>query len=287
MAVRNQIEIPKKRKAKLMTKRLKKKIKKIVLTVTGSLLSITALGAIGTRLLIMSKDNVQQISTLALDSNQELEAGEVEIIAGSNEDTPVTIADTNIAEDGAILCDSIVQGARDNDLPDGEYTFRVTGKAGTTTETKNYLVELINFRDDVTYSLDEGQTAKTISLGDTTKTYKTLIVKYHKNLTVEKGVTVTATTVSNLTYKKGMYICVLGDLKNYGTISMTARGTYNLAGENVYLWKNIDETYEYVPALGATGGASQSTSTSNKVLNGRAGNAGTGRQTGGGGTGSR
>lgn len=29
---------------------------------------------------------------------------------------------------------------------------------------------------------------------------------------------------------------------------MTARGTYNQEGENVYLWKNLDGSYEYVPA---------------------------------------
>ena len=50
-----------------------------------------------------------------------------------------------------------------------------------------------------------------------------------------------------------MYLCVLGELKNNGTISMTARGTYNQAGENVYLWKNTDQTFEYVPANGASG----------------------------------
>lgn len=29
---------------------------------------------------------------------------------------------------------------------------------------------------------------------------------------------------------------------------MTARGTYNQEGENVYLWKNLDGSYEYVPS---------------------------------------
>lgn len=43
-----------------------------------------------------------------------------------------------------------------------------------------------------------------------------LIVKYHKNLKVDEGVTLTASTAVDengdeleLTYKKGMYICVL------------------------------------------------------------------------------
>jgi len=39
-----------------------------------------------------------------------------------------------------------------------------------------------------------------------------------------------------------------GDIHNEGEISMTARGTYDQEGENVYLWKNIDNSYEFVPA---------------------------------------
>ena len=205
------------------------------------------------------------------------------LIAGGT--TGSTINGITIASDGAIVCDSIVQGVKDCDLADGNYTFRVTGNNGTTTETKDYAVELINYADDVTYSLADGETSKTVSLGDTSTTYKMLVVKYHKNLTIGAGVTLTATTVSNLTYKKGMYICVLGNTVNNGSISMTARGTYNLSGENVYLWKNSNKTYEFVPAVGGTGGAAQSTSGSGACLNGRAGNAGIKRATGGGGTG--
>ena len=158
-----------------------------------------------------------------------------------------------IAEDGAIECDSIVQGVRDSELENGTYTFRITGNINGTNETKDYKVELINYYDDVIYELDEGQTSKTISLGDSSTEHKMLVVKYHKNLTINSGVTVTATNVSNLTYKKGMYLCVIGELKNKGTISMTARGTYNCAGENVYLWKNLDDSYEYIPSEGAAG----------------------------------
>ena len=116
-----------------------------------------------------------------------------------------------------------------------------------------------------------------------------LVVKYHKNLTIDSGVYVTATAVSSLTYKKGMYLCVMGELKNSGTISMTARGTYNQAGENVYLWKNIDNSYEYVPAVGGAGGASAALSgyTGNVSQRnpGNSGFSGTSRRTGGGGSG--
>ncbi|MBO5478752.1 MAG: cadherin-like beta sandwich domain-containing protein [Clostridia bacterium] len=192
-----------------------------------------------------------------------------------------------IAEDGAIVCDSIVQGVRDCDLQDGNYIFRVTGMVNGTKEVKDYAVELINYYDDVTYSLAKGETSKTISLGDTTTEYKMLVVKYHKDLTIDSGVTLTATNVSNLTYKKGMYLCVIGNLYNNGTISMTARGTYNQEGENVYLWKNADASFEYVPAVGGTGAPRKSYNALNtsKAIAGTKGTNGANRSTGGGGSG--
>ena len=65
---------------------------------------------------------------------------------------------------------------------------------------------------------------------------------------------------------------------------MTKRGTYNAEGENVYLWHNIDDTYEYVPAEGAQGLEGGMT-LSNYVKSSEKGNSGTGRQTGSGGRG--
>ena len=185
----------------------------------------------------------------------------------------VTHIETGISRDIAVhgvqIVESIVQGVRDADLPNGNYTFRVINGA----EKKDYEIELINYYDDVTYSSN-------VSLGDSTTEYKMLVVKYHKNLTINSGVTVTANRSGNYTYKKGMYLCVMGELKNYGTISMTARGTYNCAGENVYLWKNTDGTMDYVPAVGGAGAAAVS-----KNSSGRTGSTGSNRRTGGGGSG--
>ena len=178
------------------------------------------------------------------------------------------------------VLDSIVQGFRDNDLADGIYKIAVNNQL--------YDVEIINYYDDVKYSLAEGETSKTISLGDKSSEYRMLVVKYHKNLIIDEGVTLTANTAldengaeTNLTYKKGMYICVMGDIINKGNISMTARGTYNHEGENVYLWKNIDNSYEYVPAIGGAGGAGIK-STRNQAYVGNKGADGTIRATGGG-----
>jgi len=174
---------------------------------------------------------------------------------------------------------SIVQGFRDMDLPDGEYSVVV--------ENQPYIVELINYYDDMRYSLDTSDTEtseKIIELGDDSTEYKTLVVKYHKNLTVDEGVTLTAKRVNNLTYKKGMYICALGNIYNEGNITMTAHGTYNQEGENVYLWENIDNSYEYVPALGGVGGQGIKT-IKNQYKAGNKGADGTLRATGGGGSG--
>ena len=204
-------------------------------------------------------------------------------IVENREALPVEADVTNVtvAGDGTIICDSIVQGVRDTDLSDGTYTFRVNGKTSSgTTETKDYLVELINYRDDVTFSSN-------MSLGDASTEYKMLVVKFHKNLTINEGVTITANRSGNYTYKKGMYICVMGKLTNKGTISMTARGTYNQAGENVYLWKNEDNSFEYVPATGGAGAAARNIScySTSQSRVGETGGTGINRGTGGGGSG--
>ena len=191
--------------------------------------------------------------------------------------------------------DSIIDFTLNNDLPDGNYNITINGSidGGVTTENVTYPVEIKNFYDNVTYTSSSSSDG-IIELGDDTDEYKMLIVKYHKNLTIGEGVTLTANTHTTLiestnyelTYKKGMYINVAGKLTNNGTISMTARGTYNQEGENVYLYKNRDNTYEYVPALGATGGNSVYLRNAGCVtIGGSAGATGTNRQTGGGGSG--
>ena len=176
---------------------------------------------------------------------------------------------------------SIIQWVLNNDLPDGTYNVTVTGSTdgGTTTETITYPIELVNYYDNVTYST-------TTSLGDSTNTEKKmLVVKYHGDLTVNSGVTLTVTRNGNYTYYKGMFISVAGTLTNNGTITMSARGTWNLAGENVYLWRNEDSTYEYIPAVGASGGAKVSKTSGSGTVAGKTGSAGASRQTGGGGSG--
>ncbi len=194
---------------------------------------------------------------------------------------------SNTTEIKEVFCDSLVQGVYNNNLQDGMYIFRIKGKTNEgEEEEKDYLVELINEYEDVEYTVEED--GNLISLGDTSTDKKMLVVKYHKNLTIGAGVTVTANTVSNFTYKKGMFICVMGDLVNNGTISMTERGTFDEQGENVYLLKNSEDSFEYVPAEGALGGSAvqainkSGTTTQTK---GTSGATGENRSTGGGGSG--
>ena len=74
-----------------------------------------------------------------------------------------------------------------------------------------------------------------------------------------------------------------GTINNNGTISMTARGA-RAEGENVYLYENNNNTFEYIPAQGAKGGESLRKG-KNSGGNGINGYAGSKRQTGGGGSG--
>ncbi len=176
----------------------------------------------------------------------------------------------------AMKMKSIVQGFRDANLQDGEYSIVVN--------KQEYTVELINIYDE------NKVYAENTELGDESTEYKTLVVKYHGDLTINEGVTLTAKTVKGLTYKKGMYLCVLGNIYNNGTISMTARGTYNQEGEDVYLWKNIDNSYEYVPKDGGAGGkgityAWTSRNSHDVAWYGEQGQNGENRATGGGGSG--
>lgn len=257
-----------------LSKKYLRSIKKKLLGCTLSIMASVMLIS-GSRLALFTAP----ISALANIKNGILTAfssDEIATISNEPQKTSVELLEGNI-----VVCDSIVQGVRDADLPNGTYTFRVKGNINGTVEEKNYLVEFINYYDDVTYPTGSG----TVSLGDTSTERKMLVVKYHKSLTIGSGVTVTANRNGNYTYKKGMFLCVMGELKNSGTITMTARGTYAQAGENVYLWKNTDDTFEYVPATGGGGAAGGSGQSGYNGKAGGTGGAGSKRSTGGGGGG--
>ena len=98
-----------------------------------------------------------------------------------------------------------------------------------------------------------------------------VIVKVNGDLEIDEGVTVSP-YYTEYGGPKGFTLYVTGKLTNKGTID-NSHGA-KAAGQNVYLWKNTDGSYEYVPKAGA---ATNNTGTPAKGTNG------TGRQTGSGG----
>lgn len=113
-----------------------------------------------------------------------------------------------------------------------------------------------------------------------------MVLKVEGNLTINENVTLTSVkSSSGYGGPKGMVVYCTGRLTNNGTISMTRRGA-KAVGENVFLWKNANNTYEYVPATGGKGStpAGNGGSGAGKPVDG---GDGSNRATGGGGAGHR
>ena len=183
--------------------------------------------------------------------------------------------------------DSILKCIDDNAIETGNYVLNVNGK--------KYTAEIYNYKQDATYIANSEDVyindVKCNGLGKSSNDKKMLIIKYNGNLTVNENASVIANTTketingaTNLCCKKGMFIYCAGTIENKGKITMTARGTVNEEGEDVFLWKNTDGTYEYVPAIGGNGGTAVK-SNYDGAVHGIAGTAGEQRGTGGGGSG--
>ena len=110
-----------------------------------------------------------------------------------------------------------------------------------------------------------------------------VILKVNGDLTINEGVTLTACKSDNgYGGPKGLLIYCTGTITNNGTIDMTARGA-RAEGQNVYVYENRTNNYEYIPYEGAIGGEAQiSTGT---MIAGKPGKNGENRKTGGGGSG--
>lgn len=154
------------------------------------------------------------------------------------------------------------------DIPDGMHSMQLANDEIIPFEIYNYTTDII---------LDTSPT-----LGDSVPDTKMLILKYHKNLNIHNNVLFTPQV-----RKKGMVIFCKGFINNYGTISMTARGA-SADGQDVLLYQNNDDSYEYVPKVGALGSDTNyvySGNASGDVPYGKKGYDGSNRQTGGGGGG--
>ena len=170
---------------------------------------------------------------------------------------------------------------------------KVAGK----TETKTYSLDVIHNKGDLV--LDGIQDVEGVWRGkeegkniyvfgtqadvatDSEYAQNTVVLKVEGNLTINNGVKVRAVqSEEGYGGPKGMIIYCTGTLTNNGMISMTACGA-RAEGENVYLWKNTEGNFEYVPAVGGAGGIIPSTTNTE----GNNGENGTSRATGGGGSG--
>lgn len=182
---------------------------------------------------------------------------------------------------------------------------KVKGKTsiGASEETVKYGLDVIYYNKDlildgITPVIIDSETTifpnenKTYEFGrnvdvatNSTNAQNTVILKVNGNLIIKEGVTLTS-VVSSQGYggPKGMIVYCSERLTNNGTISMTQRGA-KAEGQNVYLWKNIGESYEYINKIGAAGGAGYELRTKNSNATGSKGLNGSLRGTGGGGAG--
>ena len=183
---------------------------------------------------------------------------------------------------GSIESESLLKLLKENDLETGYYEVTVSDE--------KYNLKVYNMENSIEVTTNtsfgiEEDVGKSDSYANSM-----IVLKVNGDITIEEGVTLTSYANSDgYGGPKGMLIYCTGKLINNGTISMTARGA-KAEGQNIYLWKNTDGSYEYVPAEGAEGGAGVKAPVNNKkpytsrVL-GKNGEAGTERKTGGGGSG--
>ena len=211
--------------------------------------------------------------TTVITNLNELEEGEHKIIctAKTGAGKKATVKkDIKIIDMTDFEADSLLEAISNEDIPSGKYTIKV--------KDETYPVHMITL--DGNQHFTENKTFGDAYDVGTKDTYaqNMVIVKVNGDLEIDKGVTV-APYYTKYGGPKGFTLYVTGKLTNKGTID-NSHGA-KAEGQDVYLWKNTDGSYEYVPAVGAAGAASQSNSGS-----GNPGFNGTGRQTGGGGSGS-
>ena len=180
--------------------------------------------------------------------------------------------------------DSILSLLNDDSLTTGYYYFGVN--------EEKYPVHLYVYDGNQTFTTnetfgDENDVSQDVPATNTDAAYRSyaqnmVIVKINGDLTISEGVTV-GPYYTEYGGPKGFLLYVTGKLTNNGTID-NSHGAY-AEGQDVYLWKNADGTYEYVPAAGSAGGTAQYPNSSGRSYVGGNGTAGTNRGTGGGGSG--
>ena len=207
-----------------------------------------------------------------------------------NEQTYSKKAKVSVENKYIISKDSLMQAIEEINTSSANRPIQIKGKDG---ETKVYNTDTIVYDGNLTFDGTE-KNINNISLSETTYSIgdaandagtssadakRMVVLKIKGDLTIDSGVTVTAcANSSGYGGPKGLFIYCTGTLTNNGTIDMTARGAKG-AGENVYLYKNSDNTYEYIPAIGAEGGERVIATSRNGSTSGKTGKNGVLRQT--------
>lgn len=182
----------------------------------------------------------------------------------------------------SLEADSLIDAVEKYNLDDGEYTVKVAE------ETYNLKVHTFNQNLEIDANTEIGSENDVATENENAKSM--VVLKVNGNLTIDEGAKLTAYASKNgYGGPKGMMIYCTGTLTNNGTISMTARGA-KAEGQDVYLWKNSDNSYEFVPAEGASGANSVRITTSGFwggtfSIIGESGSNSINRQTAGGGSG--
>ena len=101
------------------------------------------------------------------------------------------------------------------------------------------------------------------------------VLKVEGDLKVKQGVTVTSVS-GNLGGPKGLLIYCTGTIQNEGKVTMTEKGAY-AEGQNIFLFKNSNNTYEFIPSSGGSGGVGASSQLKGEFL-GEAGGIGQNRR---------
>lgn len=160
----------------------------------------------------------------------------------------------------SLEADSLIDAVEKYNFDDGEYSVKVAE------ETYNLKVQTFNQNLEIDANTEIGSENDVATENENAKSM--VVLKVNGDLTINEEAKLTAYASKNgYGGPKGMMIYCTGTLTNNGTISMTARGA-KAEGQNVYLWKNSDNSYEFVPAVGAEWGV-KSQVVGNSIFGGR------------------
>lgn len=224
---------------------------------------------------VITNELVNEDNTITISAKiQNTQTGNTIEISKNFEIDPTSVTDS-------ISANSLIDAVENNDLKTGLYNVTVSDET--------YNLRVYSFDKDLKLSTNQPFGTQKDVATSSTYAQNMIVLKVDGDLTIDENITLT-TYGNAYGGPKGFFIYCTGTLTNNGTISMTARGA-KAEGQNVYLWENAqyeteDKKYEYVPAVGGSGGPGQYAGPytyGNKW--GITGTAGTNRSTGGGGSG--